>query len=367
MNNKFNNEEYLKNTNDEAKVKNIKERIQQRPTFDKIITNNDEIFYECKKCGYQCANSISMGVHTRTCFSKKEKEQLYKEFLENKGHYIKVIIDGITKYKCKGCGKIFDSSRSCGNHGVWCCGITGCTEEEMEYKKKNRAEKSSNTREILYGDPGYHNIEQMKETNLRLYNDTNVLGKNSPIYEKRNQTVRDKYNCDNVFQTQEVKDKMKITMLRDYGVEFAGQTKNSRENCPFRRYYYKGIYFDSQPEFAFYLENENNGIKRNMDISFSYIYKNNNHITWPDFIIDNQFYEIKGSQFLDKETGKWILPKYRRNVLSEDEYKEACELMECRHQCLIQNNVKIIYDYEIKDLIKKWKDLMLNYKYSKKK
>lgn len=52
--------------------------------------------------------------------------------------------------------------------------------------------------------------ERMQKTNLERYGDTNVLGKNSSIFEKRNQTVKKRYGVDNVFQMKEV-----ITKISD--------------------------------------------------------------------------------------------------------------------------------------------------------
>lgn len=57
-----------------------------------------------------------------------------------------------------------------------------------------------------------------KKTCLKKYGDENALGKNSPIYEKRNKAVFDKYGVENVFQLNDVKTKSRNTMLKKYGV-----------------------------------------------------------------------------------------------------------------------------------------------------
>lgn len=54
-------------------------------------------------------------------------------------------------------------------------------------------------------------------TNVDRYGDVNVLGKNSPIYEKRNNTVKQKYGVDNVFQLENVKKQITNTNLAKYG------------------------------------------------------------------------------------------------------------------------------------------------------
>lgn len=71
--------------------------------------------------------------------------------------------------------------------------------------------------------------KRIKNTCIEKYGDINVLGKNSPIYEKRNQTVLEKYGVTNVFQAEKVKDKIKQTNLERYGYESAMTNKNVQE------------------------------------------------------------------------------------------------------------------------------------------
>ena len=52
----------------------------------------------------------------------------------------------------------------------------------------------------------------------------------------------------------------------------------------------------------------------------------------PDFLVENQLIEIKGRQFLN-EDGTWRNP-YNKNQ------NEICE---AKHQCVLKNNVKILY------------------------
>lgn len=50
--------------------------------------------------------------------------------------------------------------------------------------------------------------KKIKKTCLEKYGDTNVCGKNSPILKKRNETIQKKYNVDNPYQIEEVKEKI---------------------------------------------------------------------------------------------------------------------------------------------------------------
>ena len=71
--------------------------------------------------------------------------------------------------------------------------------------------------------------EKCKQTCLKKYGDINVLGKKSPAYLKRNQTVKEKYGVSNVFQLEEVKEKSKQTCLKKYGEESYNKTAESKE------------------------------------------------------------------------------------------------------------------------------------------
>lgn len=62
--------------------------------------------------------------------------------------------------------------------------------------------------------------EKIKSTCLERYGATNVLSKGTAIFDKRNKTVKEKYGCDNVFQTTKVKNKIKETMFEHFGENF---------------------------------------------------------------------------------------------------------------------------------------------------
>lgn len=58
------------------------------------------------------------------------------------------------------------------------------------------------------------------ETNLKKYGTINVLSKGTPVYEKRNKTVKEKYGVSNVFEIKEIKDKINSDAfwLEKYGL-----------------------------------------------------------------------------------------------------------------------------------------------------
>lgn len=74
-----------------------------------------------------------------------------------------------------------------------------------------------------------------------------------------------------------------------------------------------------------------------------------NHKYTPDFKVGNEFWEIKGNQFLN-EDGTWKNPYSKNND----------GLPEAKHQLCIEKGIKILYKVEIKP----YKDYFLK-KYGK--
>lgn len=146
-----------------------------------------------------------------------------------------------------------------------------------------------------YGDPNYHNEEKIKQTRL------------------------EKYGVENFFQDKEIHKKALLG----------------------HRYKYKNIKFDSFPELCFYLYciNKNISISRET-IKLPFIFNGKQCYYYPDFKVNEQLIEIKGSQFLT-EDGSWKNP-YNHNL---NDYNKA------RYECAIKNNVKIIYTDEYQKYI----------------
>lgn len=72
-------------------------------------------------------------------------------------------------------------------------------------------------------------IERQKRTNLERFGVENVFSKNSPIREKF-EKVWEEHGCINPFSREDVKEKIKQTCLRKYGVEYSRtiKTKNRK-------------------------------------------------------------------------------------------------------------------------------------------
>lgn len=90
-----------------------------------------------------------------------------------------------------------------------------------------------------------------------------------------------------------------------------------------RNYYgtYRGFECDSSYELAFVIYNldHNISISRNHDY-FEYMFENKKHKYFPDFIIDNVYYEIKG-RVTSKDKAKWQqFPKDKKLVVITGEH-----------------------------------------------
>lgn len=104
----------------------------------------------------------------------------------------------------------------------------------------------------------------------------------------------------------------RISLGQNY--RFGGYREGSARNYKYG--YYHGILCDSSWELAFllyHLDNKSN-IKRNTDY-FEYIYNDKVHKYFPDFIIDNVYYEIKGRYFDPVEAKLSQFPKDKTLIL----------------------------------------------------
>lgn len=73
-------------------------------------------------------------------------------------------------------------------------------------------------------------LEKAKKTSLERYGSEWHLNKECKIIrDKIDYTVKEKYNCDNIFQAKEIKDKIKETCLERHGVEYSGQSEQRKQ------------------------------------------------------------------------------------------------------------------------------------------
>ena len=123
-------------------------------------------------------------------------------------------------------------------------------------------------------------------------------------------------------------------------------------------YTFNNIKFDSSLELAYYIWLKDHNIDFEYQPNMPIEYKVNNLIKYyyPDFLINNQFYEIKGNQFFN-ENNQLINPF--NNTLDIEKY-----------QCMIDNNVKILREKDIIPILdyineKYGKNYLKQFKYEK--
>ena len=211
---------------------------------------------------------------------------------------------------------------------------------------------------------GYENVAQVPEikekfqkTNLKRYGNICSLNGKEQV-EKKKETWLKKFGAINPFQKKEIKDKVKQNNLKKYGVPYAFTTKEAKENN-FKsqllkygkigggkiQYLLDDIIFDSSWEVAFYLYNRDLGknIKRN-DKTFKYIFEEKEHITFVDFDIDGELFEVKGNHLLKKEIQKAKIKVLKENnvkILSKEEIKPYLKYMKENYPKDFLDNIKI--------------------------
>ena len=159
------------------------------------------------------------------------------------------------------------------------------------------------------------------------------------VQEKIKQTNLERYGSERPMNSESVRNKQKQTCLTRYGTEYYLQSEEAAKNRK-QKYVYMGQSFDSKPELAFFIwcKDQNKNICRvTKGIPYHVATDSKEHYYIPDFEVDGELYELKGSQFL-AEDGSW------QNPYDVDKN----ELYEAKHQAALQNAVRILYpeDYQ---------------------
>lgn len=229
-------------------------------------------------------------------------------------------------------------------------------------------QKSKQTRKDKYGDENYRNMDKIRQTNLKKYGVEYFMQCEDGI-NKFKKSMNDKYGVDFPLQNEDILDKMRKTNLERRGVEWTMQDQSvidkyentciNKYGCRrpnqnpeimkkvHAKYTYNLINFDSAPELAIYIFLQDNQSKFEYQpkISFVYEFNNKQHILFPDFKINEILYEIKGDQFISSD-GSWQNPY--------DHSQDG--LYEAKHQCLITNNIQILYEEDYKKYMDYCKD-----------
>lgn len=215
--------------------------------------------------------------------------------------------------------------------------------KEWDIEAHSGKENTKLTLIYRYGVTNSRNIPYVKEKYKDLFGPSGSPFSKKEVRDKRDKTVKEKYNVDNVFQIKEVKDKIKEIQIEKYG---AIGYMASYQKDKFKLYKVGNLYFDSSWEVALYIYaiEHNEEIVRE-PIKFTYVYMDKIHEYIPDFLYKGNLIEIKGDQFFD-DAGN----------LCDVSRKQSNDLYREKQKCMTKNNVII---YKFKE-IKPYLDYMEN-------
>ena len=202
----------------------------------------------------------------------------------------------------------------------------------------------------------YRTEEQQRQINLTFQK--NHKGLNSTfqlpgVHEKCIKAFNEKLGVDNPLKSPDVKKKIVDRWIAIYGTDHPWKNckiqqkrqktlieRYGKLNCR-AKYLYNEITFDSSWELAIWIYCKDNGIEiEKATEHYEYFCNGKSHLYFPDFKICGVAVEVKGTQFF-AEDGTMTCP-YRNKDWTDEEYAEVCAVYKAKHQCMIDNNVKIM-------------------------
>lgn len=288
--------------------------------------------YKCKICGKLFQN---LGKHIEKSYLDITQKEYYDTYLKKPD-------EGI----CLFCGKETKFIKLSKGYNSY-CNMDCCYKSDLV--KKHREE-------TIFNKTGKNNVfqveevkEKIKETNLK------ILGVEYPlqsevIKQKCENTCEQIYGSKNPFQNENVKKKCRETMFKHWGCEYNMQSKEIRSKAQ-TRYNYFGIKFDSAAELIYYIYCKDHNINIIRNTSYLIYYSNNKiHRYFPDFIIDGIYYEIKENHMITEDLSTFLDPHIHKT--NQQLIDKMC--------CVKENNVKIILSKDLKEETK-----YINNKYGK--
>ena len=275
--------------------------------------------YKCKHCGKEFESKTKLGGHTVRCEKNPNSAKNKKAIAESHKHLntsslkYKQYNDTENTYKCCYCGKE-------------CCGQNSLKQHEIRCKE--------NPNKLVYFIPGFNN-KGRTPWNKGLTSDDERVKKGAETYHNRYEQGLIKVWCDGLTKDTDERIAKYVKKMKanpDCGGyrEKSGYGKSGT---------YKGIFCNSTWELAYLLYCIDNNYKIERCNKY-YIYTgadNEEHKYYPDFIVNDEIIEIKGYiteswkmklpiverehiKVLYKEDMKPIL-EYVTNTYGEDFYK----------------------------------------------
>ena len=177
--------------------------------------------------------------------------------------------------------------------------------------------------------------EKVQRTNLERYGSISPAS-NDAVKQKIVNTYTQKHGGMG-FASESTKLAQQLTMLEKYGVAHNMHSHELTSKTR-KKYVRDGIMFDSKYEIIYYdyLVANNIDFVFHPDTYFEYTFDDKIRKYQPDFLVNGEFIELKGLHFFENyDATKSMINPFDRN-------QDA--LYEAKHQCMLQNHVKIITD-----------------------
>ena len=227
-----------------------------------------------------------------------------------------------------------------------------------------KSNPSFEDRKQIYSEmfKGKHLVKRLtiKKVCLRCENEFELVGTES----KLNHSRAKKYCSDKCARARKLSQSSKDKITKKMSEYFNSDNPNVKKDFKkrFKTGWYKGYYCDSSWELAFIIYHLENNLpfERNKE-GFEYIHNGEKHIYYPDFVINNVFYELKGfhTEKVDSKTTyfpyelkilykkdvdvylDYVISKYGKDFTSlydEKTFEEKVNYcLYCGEKCKIQN------------------------------
>lgn len=222
--------------------------------------------------------------------------------------------------------------------GVDCCFNTEKSRDALKRTDWNKRNiKSKSTKKEKYGDENFNNKEKSLKTMTNKYGQHS--SKDDTVKEKKSKTCSERFGgnspiCNNRIRKQAEATKLrkygnknniekaKVTWLSKYSVDNPMKCRDIIQKALETKHFnvlrkrgliYNNIYFDSTWELAYYIWLTDNKKDFTYQPQPSLLYIDENSIErqyYPDFLVDGQLIEIKGSQFFNEKDEPYNL--YRK-------------------------------------------------------
>lgn len=225
--------------------------------------------YSCKYCGKEFESKHSLCGHTTRC----------KENPKNK----------IT-YKCKFCDREFTSLSGLHRHENQCSSNPNCVKEVYIPYSKNTVDK-----ELFcnFCNKLCKNLNSLRQHEIRCKNNPNKIDTSNSFGNKSTPAWNKGLTKETDIRVRHASESLKIWYTNNPGHEHGGFIETSARRCKYGSY--RDFYCDSSWELAFILYHLDSNIDiRRCKESFPYVFDNKIHKYYPDFVVDDIFYEIKG-------------------------------------------------------------------------